>query len=405
VSRTTDSASTPSVPSRARLAASLRARRPEIEQATLSRVNAVPDSAEIEDPEYAPGLREAVGAALDYGIAELEALAPEPAPIPDRLLAQARRAARAGAGLDTVLRRYLAGYTLFGEFVMQEAETDGLLEVGEIRRLSRIQAALLDRLVVAATEEYRREADKPPRSAERRRAAQVERLLAGELLDIGELRYELDAWHIGAVASGPEAATSLRELATATDRSLLMVRSGEATVWAWLGGSRRVAAAEALRRATATGRLAETLLALGEPGRGVDGWRRTHRQAKVAMTVLRRGPDRLACYADVALLASVFGDDLLASSLRDLYLAPLAEEHDGGAVLRRTLRAYLAAECNASSAAAALGVNRHTVSNRLHAIEERLGRPLGSCVAEVDAALRLEELGPSLPVPASSSRD
>ncbi len=45
-----------------------------------------------------------------------------------------------------------------------------------------------------------------------------------------------------------------------------------------------------------------------------------------------------------------------------------------------------------SSAAAALGVSRQTVINRLHAVEERLGRPLGACAVEVEAALRLEEL-------------
>jgi DNA-binding PucR family transcriptional regulator len=47
---------------------------------------------------------------------------------------------------------------------------------------------------------------------------------------------------------------------------------------------------------------------------------------------------------------------------------------------------------NVTSAAAALGVNRHTVSNRLRAVESRIGRPISSCVAEIDAALRLEDL-------------
>jgi len=58
-------------------------------------------------------------------------------------------------------------------------------------------------------------------------------------------------------------------------------------------------------------------------------------------------------------------------------------------------------ERNVSSTAAALGVSRQTVSNRLRTIEERLARPLSDCAAEVDAALRLEELGHSpLPYPA-----
>jgi DNA-binding PucR family transcriptional regulator len=60
-------------------------------------------------------------------------------------------------------------------------------------------------------------------------------------------------------------------------------------------------------------------------------------------------------------------------------------------VLRQTLRAYFAAERNASSAAAALGVARHTIENRLRKIEERLDRRLSTCLAELEVALRVEE--------------
>jgi DNA-binding PucR family transcriptional regulator len=79
--------------------------------------------------------------------------------------------------------------------------------------------------------------------------------------------------------------------------------------------------------------------------------------------------------------------------LCDLYLAPLSREPDGGGTSRETLRAFFFAERNVSSAAAALGVKRHTVTNRLRAIEKLLGRPLSTCGAEIDAALHLEKLG------------
>jgi len=54
---------------------------------------------------------------------------------------------------------------------------------------------------------------------------------------------------------------------------------------------------------------------------------------------------------------------------------------------------FFAAERNVSSAAMALGVNRNTVASRLRAIEERLGRSLGACAPDLEAALRLEEVG------------
>ena len=62
---------------------------------------------------------------------------------------------------------------------------------------------------------------------------------------------------------------------------------------------------------------------------------------------------------------------------------------------RKTLRAYFAAGRNAATAAAALGVDRHTVERRLNSIETRLGRQLHTCHAELEVALRLEELGDS----------
>ena len=100
-------------------------------------------------------------------------------------------------------------------------------------------------------------------------------------------------------------------------------------------------------------------------------------------------------YADVALLASMLRDELLATTLRQRYLVPLTEERDGGEVLRETLQAYFAAGRNVSSAAAVLGVNRKTIASRLSTIEASIGRPLGSCAAEFEAVLRMDELGAS----------
>ena len=42
-----------------------------------------------------------------------------------------------------------------------------------------------------------------------------------------------------------------------------------------------------------------------------------------------RGPEPFVRYVDVALLAAVLQDDLLATSLRKLYLEPLEAERDG----------------------------------------------------------------------------
>jgi DNA-binding PucR family transcriptional regulator len=376
----------------AELSALLRARREEIELAALKRVYAIADPVEVADPQYAEGLKLAVGAALDYGLTALEHSEESAPPIPSVLLAQARLAARNRVSLDTVLRRYFAGYTLLGDFLVGEAESE--LQAAELKRLLHTQAALFDRLVVSVTEEYERERSSRQRSPEDRRVKQVQRLLAGELTDASQLAYEIEAWHVGVVAIGKGAEAALRELAARLDRSLLIVRPGEEAVWAWLGG-RRAADVARLEAILCEGSPHEVAVAIGEPGEALAGWRLTHRQAKAALPIAMRSSQALVRYADVALLASMLQDELLATTLRQRYLVPLTEERDGGEVLRETLQAYFAAGRNVSSAAAVLGVNRKTIASRLSTIEASIGRPLGSCAAELEAVLRMDELDAS----------
>lgn len=376
---------------RTNLVARLRARRGEIEEATLNRVFAVSESTASADTEYAHGLRAAVAAALDYGIDALERSEDRTPPIPAVLLAQSRLAARSGVSLDTVLRRYLAGYVLFGDFVIQEVEGVGGSRGPSLQRLLRAQAALLDRLLSAVSEEYCREEQGKLWGARERRADRVKRLLAGELIDTSELAYDFDAWHVGVIAVGPDAADTLQELSRPLDCRLLLVDRVEGPTWAWLGTRSGFASGELEALASWEGP-ADLSLALGEPGEGLAGWRLTHQQARAALPVGLRSSESIVRYADVALLASMLRDDLLVTSLRGRFLVPLEQERDGGAVARETLRAYFAAERNVSSAAAALGVNRQTISNRLRAIEERLGCSLSAAKTELEAVLRLEEL-------------
>jgi sugar diacid utilization regulator len=136
-------------------------------------------------------------------------------------------------------------------------------------------------------------------------------------------------------------------------------------------------------------------LAVGEPGLGLAGWHLSHRQARAALPVAIQSPERVVRYAEVTLLASALSDDVMASSLEELYLLPLTEEADGGEALRQTLRAYFQTGRNVSSAAAALGISWPTVKARLDTIEERIGRPLSACGAEVETALRLQWLDPA----------
>lgn len=373
------------------LAARLRERRHEVEQATLTRVRAVSDPDAVEDPEYVLGLRAAVGAALDYAMAALDTAPGEPRPVPDQLLSQARAAVRNGVALDTVLRRYSVGYTLLCDYLIEEAEREGSVSAAQLRQALRAETSVYDHLIATISREYARESEGRSETSGRRRAELVKMLLAGKPVDPVDLRYSFDAWHVAALAAGPGAIEVWRDLATKLDRRLLIVQAEEEVVWVWLGGRSRLDPCQLLDSAEAS-LPDEALLALGEPGRGSEGWRLSHRQAKAAMSIAQRGARRLVRYADVALLASALRDDLLVSSLHDIYIAPLEAEREGGAALRETLYAYLTAGRNISSAAAMLGVARQTVSIRLRTAEERVGRALDSCAAEIEVALRLRGL-------------
>ncbi len=373
---------------RVELAERLCERREEIEEAALTRTYAIADPKETENPEYAQGLRAAVSAALEYGLAGIAHGEERASPAPVLLLAQARLAARNDVPLDTVLRRYFAGYTLFGDFLVQEA---GQMKLGEagLKRILREQAAIFDRFLATVGEEYAREAEEAQRpTSEERRTERVRRLLDGEPVDTSELGYELEGHHVGLVLQAPDASNSIRELAAPFDRRLLSVRNAEGTVWAWLGGQGILDPGEVLSGARE--RLPpEAVLAVGESGQGLIGWRLSHRQAVAALPVAQRGPERLVSYADVGLLASVLQDDVLVDSLRQGYLPLLADAVPGGTTLGDTLRIYLETGRNVSSAAAAMRTSRRTVANRLRTIEERLGRPLNANTAEIEIALRL----------------
>ncbi|HWA55066.1 MAG TPA: helix-turn-helix domain-containing protein [Solirubrobacterales bacterium] len=375
---------------RTALAARLRLRMAELEAAITTRVYAIADPREVRDAAYLQGLHAALPVAIEYAISALELGERRALEIPPSLLAQARLAARGGVPLDTVLRRYVAGDALIGDLLFEEsgrAEVPGSV----LRQLLGTQATVLDRLLAAVGAEYAREAENRPTSAADRRRECVKRLLAGELVDHAELGYDLDAHHLALIAKGEDGLETMRELATKVDRRLLAVRHEEEATWAcWLGGSRPLVAKEVARALGAIAP-ARALVTVGEPGDGLLGWRLSHRQAKAALPIAERRGERIVRYADVAFQASALHDDLIATSLREIYLAPLETTRDGGRVARETLRAYFAAERNVSSTAARLGVDRRTVSNRIRAIEDRLGCPLADVATDLETALRLDE--------------
>jgi len=166
---------------RAAVVERLRARRSEIDEAIFARISDQWfDRTGSGDPEYVAGLRAAGVAALDYVLVGMERLGESLERVPVAVLEQARRAARTGVGLETVLRRYLAGYVVVEGFVVQEterAEQDLIPPTHGLRDMLADMSALVDRLITAVSRAYGEEIEgagssparsgRPPASAQR----------------------------------------------------------------------------------------------------------------------------------------------------------------------------------------------------------------------------------------------
>lgn len=377
----------------AAVAARFRARAPEIEASLAALVDPIPedraaDPAYLEYMDCLPATRVAV---LEYIVEAIELGERQNAEVPAPVLRAPRLAARCGVPLDAVLRRYSAGNAFFGDILVEEAERVGI-STSTLRRLLHRQATIFDRLLQAVSDEHVRETSSRPTTTAERRHRYLEELLAGRQPS-GEmgLEYDFDGLHLGLMVKGEGAHEAMRELAAALDRRLLADAHQEEPAWAcWLGGRSRLGSEEAVR---ALGSISPgaVVAAVGEPAEGIAGWRLTHRQAKAALPIAERRGTPTLRYAEVAVLASILRDDLGTTSLRQIYLEPLEATRDGGKIGRETLRAYFAAERNISSTAAALGVDRRTVANRLRGIEELFGRPLGEVGGDLETALRLAD--------------
>jgi hypothetical protein len=379
---------TPSAEARALLAARVRERLPGLEAGLMTRASAIADPREVADPTYAQRLREALRRTVEHSLAGLENGGNRPPEPDDQVLAQARLDARVKVPLDVVLRRHVAAEALLGDVLTEEA-LQVSVSADLLRRLQGEAATRLDHLLTAVGEVYAEEARSRSRGGAERRRDYVKRLLAGEFAT-GEvdLAYDLEGFHLAVMVEGEGGEALLRALAGRCDRRLLVVQREEEPTWAgWLGGTRPLSSARVLQAFQELD-LTEAVAAVGEPAELLDGWRFTHLQAKAALPIARArgGPVR---FAEVTIETALRRDELIATSLRRLYLEPLGSFADGGAVARETLVAWFACERNITATAASLGVDRRTVRNRLRSIEARIERPLAAAALDLELALRL----------------
>lgn len=346
--------------------------------------------APVRELDYLRGLRATVGHGVEYGIHVIEVGQDKAPSIPQTFRSQPRLAARHRVPLDMVLRRLFAGKTLLAHSMLEEASRIGLSNPDYLYAAIESLETTFDRIIATAQEEYRREEEQRAISPDDRILRDVQRLLDGEVREWLLASYNSRGHHLGVVTRSPDARAWIRSVAGAIGLRSLVLMPCQEEVWGWLGSSAPIDVTS-VRRHLADVSNGQVSIGMGRSEQDADGWRLTHRQARAAAAISIEGS--ITLYEEVALLVALSRDPLLATSLRDMFLRPLSGGPERGHVLRATLRAYFEADRNGSSAAAALGVSRQTVANRLQTVEERVNQPLSTCGDLLYAALRLEELG------------
>ena len=133
-------------------------------------------------------------------------------------------------------------------------------------------------------------------------------------------------------------------------------------------------------------------LALGSPLPGVEGFRRSHRQAKRARDlVIAAGADPASVIAtdDPGFSAAALLSDDLDESRQWVHevLGPLSSDTDNDARMRETLRVFLRGGASYKSAADQLHLHSNSVKYRVQRAIERRGRPIGDDRLDVEIAL------------------
>lgn len=336
--------------------------------------------------------------------------------VPAAAAAYAQRFAQRGLPLEALLRAYRLGDHRFIQWFLQalsERSRSPAELVQAANRVVTFTVEYVDKISEALIGIYREERRLWGQRTDAARAAQVRAVLHDSAMDetTAEIMtgHAMGHWHVGVVTwvdtdhPDPERLVedAARRLRGAGTPAPLVVPTDAHTLWAWCSAPTRgdpvLGAYTSLVEAAP-----EVRVAVGEPARGLVGFRTTHREAlrarSVAETALPAAP--LTRFGEVRLSA------LMAENLDDVRawvartLGELARDDEDMARLRETVRTFLETGGSATETAKRLHVHRNTVRYRVRKAEEVRGRALSDDRIDVEVSLlTCEQLGASVLLP------
>jgi hypothetical protein len=375
------------------IAAWLQGAAPHLVELMLERMRVeVPAYFASEDPGFMDMARESIFANLEVVADGLTSGRDQPAQLPPGAVEEALVAAQQRMPWTVVDRTYRIGHAVLWEQLLGEVERWNLRSserVDLLRMTSHFLFQYVDHVTGGLAEIHQAERDRQIRGRERRRIAWVREVLAGVGGAASGGDYDLGREHLAAIAWGAEPDRAITDLGHLLSATVLIVPGQSGSAWGWLGsGSIAPSWPKLSRRLALPG---DTLLALGSPARGVDGFRLSHREALEAARVVRLTGAPLGLYDDLSLDALVLRDERAARDFMQHELGPLLDDGKRTQVLLDTLRSYAESDWNAASTGARLGVHERTVGYRLATIEKRLGHSLAARRDQIGVALRLQE--------------
>lgn len=313
----------------------------------------------------------------------------------------ARDFARRGLELDDLLRTIRVGYAVLAAAFLDAATLllPPAKSSAELRRIAVLLFEVLDDFTVEAAAAFIQEQSAWAAGISAARVDLVTRILAAETVDKVHaeqvLGYSLDGQHVALVAwSGPNSPRDLRGVVESTLRergptsASLVLPVGLQTVWAWGAVLPRIPP-----RRSAPPSFDDAFVVVGEVGSGIDGFRRSHVEAKAVERLIRLRPDQAPCsvaHEHVALEVLLLSDPDMAEQFVSRLLGPLAQPEPRMAELRSTLRRYLDMDHSLTKVAAVEHISKNTVTYRINKAFDLCGYS-GETTTDLRAALRIHE--------------